>query len=422
MDIIARALALRRMSMVARLEPGRHMRRLKFALCLTTAFGTSVGAQGCDEESARQRAASVQHDEHDEHADPHDEHALTTLRVAPTMVRDLRLTFATSQMRPLGEAVTALGDLRVNEDAYAEVGVSLPARVNRVLASPGDRVTAGKPLAELTSIAVGAARAEVAATESRLTLARERLTRLGELAGSHIVPAQEMSAARAELHEAEVAHATAQGTVVALGATQGKGASLSLVSPIAGTVIDRNLARGRLVDAEQTLFVVGDLSRLWLIVHAFERDALRVQVGTKARVAFPALPGRGFEGTVTRIGSRVDPNSRTLDVRVEVDNPQGVLRPGMSGSASIPVGDAKSQTVTVPVVAVQRVGDLWCVFIPEAEPGHFEMRPVGRGRDLSGEVEILTGLKAGERVVVDGAFLLKAEADKARGGGDDHHH
>lgn len=397
------------------------MSRSRFALCLGTALGFAALALGCDERK-HEHTSAEEPSAHEEREDPHEHHAQTTLRVVPTMVRDLRLTIAASELRPLGEAVTALGDMRVNEDAYAEVGTPILGRVTRVLAAPGDRVTAGQTLAELTSLAIGSARVQITATANRVALTREKLARLTELATLQVVPAQEMSTARAEAQEAEQANAAAQEVIATLGGARGMGASLALTSPIAGTVIDRNIARGRLVDSDQTLFVVGDLSRLWLIVHAFERDALRVQIGTKARVAFPALPGRSFEGTVTRIGSRVDPVSRTLDVRVELDNPENVLRPGMSGSASIPVGDATSKTVTVPVVAVQRVGDAWCVFIPEAEPGHFEMRPVGRGRDLSGEVEILTGLKAGERVVVDGAFLLKAEADKARGGGDEHHH
>jgi cobalt-zinc-cadmium efflux system membrane fusion protein len=158
------------------------------------------------------------------------------------------------------------------------------------------------------------------------------------------------------------------------------------------------------------------------VVHAFERDALRVRTGASARVSFSALPGESFAGVVTKIASRVDPVSRTLDVRIELDNPNGVLRPGMSATASIPIGDASSQTLTVPIAALQRLGENWCVFVPNEEPGHFQVRPVGRGRDLAGEVEILHGLEPGERVAVDGAFLLKAEADKLRGGGAEHQH
>jgi cobalt-zinc-cadmium efflux system membrane fusion protein len=93
----------------------------------------------------------------------------------------------------------------------------------------------------------------------------------------------------------------------------------------------------------------------------------------------------------------------------------------MSATVSIPVGETSGDVVAVPVAAVQRVGDTWCVFVPKG-PGSFEARPIGRGRDLGGEVEILSGLAPGTEVVVDGAFLLKAEFDKARGEGAEHDH
>jgi membrane fusion protein, heavy metal efflux system len=210
--------------------------------------------------------------------------------------------------------------------------------------------------------------------------------------------------------------------LAALGAERGSGARFVLSSLIAGTVIERTALRGRMVDADHPLFVVGDLSNLWLVVHAFERDALRIHTGSKAHVNFPALPGQSTNGTITHIGSRVDAASRTVDVRIEISNPTGVLRPGMSASALVPIGDAADNVVTVMVEALQRQSRGWCVFIPHQEEGVFEVRLVGRGRDLGGEVEVLSGLREGERVVVDGAFLLKAEADKARGGGDEHHH
>jgi membrane fusion protein, heavy metal efflux system len=108
-------------------------------------------------------------------------------------------------------------------------------------------------------------------------------------------------------------------------------------------------------------------------------------------------------------------------VRVELANPQGLLRPGMSASAFLQVSTAGQNVATVPVSALQRVRERWVVFVPK-NAGTFEIRNVGRGRDLQGEVEILTGLQPGETVVVDGAFLLKAEAEKAEGGGDHHDH
>ncbi len=396
----------------------RRNRRLRVRAVLWACWLVSA----CETQHSEQHEPHGEEHEEHESKDPHESHAEGTLRVDPSMLRDLRMTTAPAELRPLGEAVTALGDLRVSEDAYAEVGSPIAARVMRVLASPGDVVKAGQVLAELSSVSIGQTRALAATTATRLTLAQQKLARLRELATHQVVSAQEIGMAEAELQQAETERASAQQTLGSLGAAKGSGASLALSSPIAGTVIDRDAVRGRLVDPEHPLFVVGDLARLWLVVHAFERDALRVLPDSTARVSFTALPGRSFAGKVTRIGSRVDKVSRTLEVRVEVDNPEGMLRPGMSGSASMPVGDAATKTVTVPVTAIQRVADTWSVFVPQATKGHFEIRAVGRGRDLSGEVEILQGLKAGEVVVVDGAFLLKAEADKARGGDGEHHH
>lgn len=361
---------------------------------------------------------------HDDHGD-HDKHAggdANKVVVEQRMLRDLRVTIRAAESRPAGDTVTLLGELRVNEAAYAEIGTSIAARVSRVMAAPGDVVTAGQPLVELDSLDVGRARAALTTSNARLDLARQVAARRRGLAADQIVPQREMQLAEADLSQADAEHAAAQQSLAAIGATRGSGSRFVLTSLIAGTVIDRTALLGRMVDADKPLFIVGDLGRLWLIVHAFERDALRVRAGVVARVTFPALPGQATSGTVTNVGSRVDPTSRTVDVRIEIDNPSGVLRPGMSASALVPIGDTAQNVVTVPVEAVQRQPEGWCVFIPRAEPGVFEIRHVGRGRDLDGEVEVLTGLNAGERVVVDGAFLLKAEADKARGGGEGEHH
>jgi cobalt-zinc-cadmium efflux system membrane fusion protein len=102
-------------------------------------------------------------------------------------------------------------------------------------------------------------------------------------------------------------------------------------------------------------------------------------------------------------------------------NGEGLLRPGMSANVRLEIGGRTRTVLAVPAAALQRVGMEWLAFVPR-EGREFEMRPVGRGRDLGMEVEVLSGLKAGETVVVEGAFLLKAEAEKRRGGGDEHGH
>jgi membrane fusion protein, heavy metal efflux system len=108
-----------------------------------------------------------------------------------------------------------------------------------------------------------------------------------------------------------------------------------------------------------------------------------------------------------------------VPIRIAMPNRAGLLRPGMSATAWLPVGDEAGVMLTVPSAALQRVRDRWCVFVPR-DASTFEIRAVGRGRDLAGEVEVVSGLRAGETVVVDGAFLLKAETEKAAGEHEEH--
>jgi cobalt-zinc-cadmium efflux system membrane fusion protein len=123
---------------------------------------------------------------------------------------------------------------------------------------------------------------------------------------------------------------------------------------------------------------------------------------------------------VVLVGRQVDGASRTIPIRLHVANEGGMLRPGMSATVWLPIGEG-GPLLSVPSAALQRLHDSWCVFVPLGE-GRFEIRPVGRGRDLGGEVEIVSGLAAGETVVVEGAFLLKAEGEKAEGEGGHHDH
>ena len=367
-------------------------------------------------------------DEHDgsgsaKHADDHDDHrgGSQTVKIAPEMIRDLRVTTAKAEARAAGERVSVLAELRVDQDAYAEVASPSPARVVRVLVKAGDDVKANQPLVELASGDMAKARAEVQGAEARLAVAKKNLERKQGLLAERLIPERDVIEAQAAVTEAEAARTVAAGALKQFAGAEG-GSGLVLRAPVAGTVIDRDVVVGQLADPSKTLFRIGDLTKLWLVAHVFERDAVRVQVGTTGQASFAALPGKTVEGKIVWIGREVETASRTVPVRLEVPNTDGVLRPGMSASVSMPVGEAGGQVVAVPIAAVQRVGDKWSVFVPRG-PGAFEAKPVGRGRDLGGEVEILSGLAPGDEVVVDGAFLLKAEFDKARGeGGHDHDH
>lgn len=343
------------------------------------------------------------------------------VKVSDEMRRDLRVTTAAVEEHRGAQAQSILGELTVNENAYAEVGAPLAGRIIQLQAALGDSVRTGAALVTLQSGELARARGEVATAEARLSLAQRALERKRTLNAERIVPTREVQEAEQEATAAEEALRAARSTLQALGAEPSGDASSNLIvrAPVAGTVIERSAVLGQMADPAKPLFKLADLSTLWLIVHAFERDAVRLRTGEEARITLAAIPGQTYAGKVSFIGHTVDSDSRTVPVRIELKNPNRELRPGMSATAWLPLGDEKSVLLTVPASALQRVRDRWCVFVPKSESA-FEVRPVGRGRDLAGEVEIVSGLKAGDTVVVEGAFLLKAETEKGSGEHEEH--
>jgi membrane fusion protein, heavy metal efflux system len=380
---------------------------------------------GCGGGKEVEEEAHSDEAEHGEAEHAGEEHAEEegVLAVDAEVLRDLRLTTFPAELRPGGEGITALGELKVNEQAYAEVGTPIPARVVRLVASPGQSVRRGQPLAELQSVELGQARAQRTAAQARVALARTTLERKRGLAAERIVSRGELQRAEAAAAEAEADLRAAEAAVDALGVgSSGAGgqSGFSLLAPISGTVLERTAVQGQTADPSRSLFRIGDLSRLWLVVQAPERDAVQVRTGSPAEIILAALPGQKLQGTVDWIGREVDAHSRTVPVRLILPNQDGRLKPGMFATAWIRTGGEGEQVVAVPATALQRMDNQWVVFLSRGG-GKFEVRPVERGRDLGNEVAVLSGLKPGEPVVVEGAFVLRAEAEKNEGGGEHHH-
>jgi cobalt-zinc-cadmium efflux system membrane fusion protein len=387
---------------------------LVVGICLTLC----ACGRGRDEARTNVPAATASRDAHTDEAN--------TVEVDEGMMRDLRITTSGVESRPGGERVVLLGALAVDQSAYAEVGTPVAARVTRLRVNAADSVSAGQVLADLTSPELARLRAEYLSARARLTLAESALERKRSLAAEKIAPLREVQEAESTAGEARAAVRTATAEIAAFGVDppaderdEAASSNFVLVSPVSGSVIERKAVLGQLLDPASPAFRVGNLATLWLTVHAFERDAVRIETGAAARVSFPALPGQDFTGTVASVGRQVESESRTVPVRIDIKNSGNRLRPGMSASAAVPVGTTGAPILTVPVAAVQRMRNEWCVFLP-MDANHFEIRRIGRGRDLGGEVEVLSGLKAGEQIVVDGAFLLKAQAENGEGGHDEH--
>jgi RND family efflux transporter MFP subunit len=184
-----------------------------------------------------------------------------------------------------------------------------------------------------------------------------------------------------------------------------------LRSPIEGTVLERHATIGETVGPETVLFTIGDLRRVWAVGQVYERDVGAVRSSAPARLSLEAYPGRTWDGLLSYVAGALQHESRTLPVRLEIDNLDGVLRPGLFGSLAIEASDA-TDALAVPAEAVQRMGDKTVVFVREQGQGdhqRFRVRTVVLGRDAGRLVELRDGVREGEDVAVSGTFTLKSE-------------
>lgn len=182
---------------------------------------------------------------------------------------------------------------------------------------------------------------------------------------------------------------------------------LELKAPIEGVIIERAATTGELVDKSRTIYTISDPTRLWAIAEIKERDIAAVKVGQDAAFTVLAYPQEKFHGQVVLVGNQVEAASRTLEVRIAVDNADGRLKPGMFADVEITT-TVLEDVLLIPDSALQTDGEDQVVFVA-LDGNKFEKRAVKLGEEQQGRVQVLEGLKAGERVVTEGSFILKSE-------------
>lgn len=185
------------------------------------------------------------------------------------------------------------------------------------------------------------------------------------------------------------------------------GRPLALKSPIDGIITERQATVGELAGQETQIYTISDPADLWVIAEVKERDIAAVHLNEEATFTVLAFPTETFHGKVVRIGNRVESASRTLDVRIAVRNEDGRLKPGMFADVEIATTALKDALI-IPDTALQSDEEGQIVFVA-LDSTKFEKRPVKLGMEQHGRVQILEGLKEGEKVVTDGGFILKSE-------------
>lgn len=312
--------------------------------------------------------------------------------------------------RPLMEPVS--GKLSYDETRTARVSSPISGRVVGSIAALGQPVAKGDSLMELDSPDVGQAQADEAKASADLQLAEHAHQRIKDLFDNGVAPRKDLEQAQDDLtrarSEAERARLRLTNLGVGTGHTDNR---FRLHAPIAGVVTERNVTPGLEVrpDLADPLFVISDLSRLWVQMDIYEKDLGLIHVGQQVLVDVPAFPGETFGATVDYIGLVVDETTRTVKVRCLLDNPKKRLLPAMYAGVE-PQSDPADRAIVVPLTALFTEGESDWAFVAIGD-GQYLKRPVKVGLRLKDRAVILSGLNAGERLVVDGALLLRTEED-----------
>jgi membrane fusion protein, heavy metal efflux system len=310
----------------------------------------------------------------------------------------------------------------VTANAYREVKVTpvVSGIVRKVHAELGIAVKQGTPLATLFSAELADAQTKYLSMRAVLEADHQRRERTRELVAIGAASRQELEEATAvhASHATEVEAARQRLLLLDMSKKQVDRlkhphqvmADVVVPAPIAGVVTSRSANLGQVVGMGDELFVVTDLSEVWVVGDLYEQDFSRVRVGSEARLTTPAYPELRLQGRVSYIDPRVDLQTRTAKVRVEVPNPDGQLRLGMYMTATFSTASGAS-VVVVPRAAVQTIGGRQVVFVvvPDEE-GRFIQRPVKLGALIGESYPVLQGLQRGEVVVTEGSFFLRAES------------
>ncbi|WP_432262775.1 efflux RND transporter periplasmic adaptor subunit [Cupriavidus sp. TMH.W2] len=352
-------------------------------------------------------------------AAPTEQHP-NTVKLTPDEIRQAGIQSAPAAMQDIAEPLLLTGTLTANQDKLAKVSVRLPGRVVAAETSLGQPVRAQQRLAELESIELGEAQAAYQQALGEAHVAEAGLTRAKRLAADDIIPQKDLLRAQADAQRAGAALRAAGDKLRMLGvaASEAPGARsrFPVVAPFAGTVIEKQAVIGTLVQADQPLFTIADLSTVWLEADVYEKDLAKLSTGVEATVTVNSYPGTAFHGKLTYLSAVMDKASRTVKARVEILNPDGKLRPGMFASVTLTTPN-KIHALALPTEAIVQIQGKPAVFV--ADKDGFAPRAVETGPVVGGQTAIQAGVSAGDQVVVRGAYALKARLLKSQLGTED---
>jgi cobalt-zinc-cadmium efflux system membrane fusion protein len=387
--------------------------------CGSCRVGIASGHEEADVHSA--------HD-NEQHAEDsgHGGHEEGVVRLSDEMMRQLDIKVSVAGGGDLERTLHLPGEIVLNADRVAHIVPRVAGMVREVRKNVGDEVEAGELMAVLESRELAEAKAADLAAEARLRLAERNYKRVEELVQKKISPEQEIHEARQKLEEAQIAHRETSAKLYALGLDHDEVSTMNqqndaafsryeIRAPFAGCVVDKHVVLGEVHDSGSDVFVVTDLSNVWVDITTYTHESAQVRPGARVRVSAPGPGGRPMtaEGTISYTSPIIRESTRTGLARAVLANENLAWKPGLFVTAEIVVG-SENVPVLVPNEAIQTVEGQTVVFVVEDDG--FKKRPVVVGGSNKTHTALVSGIEPGERYVAGGAFILKAELSKGTGG------
>ena len=392
-------------------------------------------------ESALPTDGSVESEHEKESGHEHEQASNSgTMTLTPEAVQNAQIQTAEVMLRSLQEWIEVPGVVEPDLNRVVRVRALARGVVRSVPVRLGEQVKAGQILFEYENIEV----AELLGEYRRLVAQQAKLEAHAKAAGQaaerakHLLAAQALAQKEVELRIAELGEAEAEleahiaskeavarrlrlfGLQPAdLTARSSEVPSLQKVTaPQSGVIVDFKIAPGEVIAGGQEVITIANLKRVWVMARVYEKDLGQVRSGQRAEISFLTFPDRKLQGKITQVNSSLDPQTRTAGVRVEVDNPKEDLKLQMFGTVRLLTGKVRS-VAAIPRTALQRGDGKHQVFV-QVSATEFQKREVQPGPQVGEWVEIVRGLKAGEKVVMQGAFMLKSELKKEEFGEHEH--
>ena len=322
------------------------------------------------------------------------------------------------------EELRASGRIDFNELFLSRIGANVTGRVSEILGVPGQVVKQGDILAKITSTELTQSQLAYLKAKSASQLADQAANRARILYKEDVIALAELQRRESEASSAKAEFRAANDQLRVQGMDQPSIDRLAksgviestnnVIATLPGEIVERKINKGQVVQPAEALFTVADLSSLWAISEIPESNAYLIHKGQKIALIIPALRNAEVEGVVAHVDSIVNPQTRTVVVRMEVPNRDGLIKPGML--ATMMIESQPTERLLVPVGAVIRQDNHDHVFVREDEDA-YRMVAVKLGPEGKGYRPVISGLKEGQEIAINGAFHLNAERKRQLSGG-----